>query len=947
MSTLQSSPGDRDTVQAINALKKGSYLLKYGRWGKPKFCPFRLSNDEKTLIWYVGEEQKQLQLSQVSRIIPGQRTAVFQRYPQPEKEYQSFSLIYGKNSLDVICKDKYEAEIWFVALRALISRGNSQRWRTEIRTEGILSDCSSDQIERNSQSVLSNSSSDAVHEDRHSYNFIDVLSEKLPQKKLRKAFSDVVLHKAASLCSPLRDSVLISGILQQNEDVSGRNSADSFRHSFSSAISTSSPESSPGDGPLSNIFMWGEGIDDVLLDGGTSKYGESFPRKDVFLPKILESASALDAQNIAFGSRHAVLITRQGQVFSWGDGSGGKLGHGLEADISNPKLIDGLGGLDIVSIGCGEYHTCAVTLNGDLYTWGDGIHNFGLLGHGTEFSYFTPRKVMGQMEGICVTSISCGPWHSAAITSLGQLFTFGDGTFGALGHGNRCCTNVPREVEALKGQKVVRVSCGFWHTAAVVEDHSELPSCSDSLSGKLFSWGNGDEGQLGHGDTLCQLVPCRIKMPNDRNFCQVACGQSITVALTICGQVYTMGTTDCGEVRLPGKGHTLPMRIEGKIRNSFIKEISCGSHHVVAVTSKSEVFTWGKGRNGQLGHGDNADRNSPTPVKALEGKQVKRIACGNNFTAAICLHQWACAADYSFCAGCRGPFNFKRTRHNCYNCGLVFCKACTNKKSLNASLAPNLKKSYRVCEDCFSKLNKGLDSRVNVRPPRSRSLCIREDSSKEKKKDFFKVKQRSILSRLSSFDSFRRSTKKLCKKNQRPNSNSTPTSPLDGVNFGSDISFASSPSTSMIDNCDKINASLPGSKMHSPSSPFSSVTSTPHYMLLLSLVHGAPSHEEVIDDSKQTNDDLTEEISILREQVEVLTRKSEFLAAELERTSDQLVEATAWVQAESQKNNSAKEAIKCQMSQLKEMAAKLPQGAFYRASGSFPDMCHVLGTGST
>ncbi|KAL0355677.1 UNVERIFIED_CONTAM: PH, RCC1 and FYVE domains-containing protein 1 [Sesamum radiatum] len=249
MSTLQSSPGDRDTVQAINALKKGSYLLKYGRWGKPKFCPFRLSNDEKTLIWYVGEEQKQLQLSQVSKIIPGQRTAIFQRYPQPEKEYQSFSLIYGKNSLDVICKDKYEAETWFVALRALISRCNSQRWKADIRTEGILSDCSSDQIERNSQSILSNSSSDAVHEDRYSYNFIDVLSEKLPQKKLRKAFSDVVLHKAASLCSPLRDSVLISGILQQNEDVSGRNSADSFRHSFSSAISTSSPESSPGNGP--------------------------------------------------------------------------------------------------------------------------------------------------------------------------------------------------------------------------------------------------------------------------------------------------------------------------------------------------------------------------------------------------------------------------------------------------------------------------------------------------------------------------------------------------------------------------------------------------------------------------------------------------------------------------------------------------------------------------
>lgn len=31
-------------LQAITALKKGAYLLKYGRRGKPKFCPFRLSN---------------------------------------------------------------------------------------------------------------------------------------------------------------------------------------------------------------------------------------------------------------------------------------------------------------------------------------------------------------------------------------------------------------------------------------------------------------------------------------------------------------------------------------------------------------------------------------------------------------------------------------------------------------------------------------------------------------------------------------------------------------------------------------------------------------------------------------------------------------------------------------------------------------------------------------
>ncbi|KAL8457412.1 hypothetical protein ACS0TY_035317 [Phlomoides rotata] len=917
MNSMESGTGDRNTVQAINALKKGTYLLKYGRWGKPKFCPFQLSNDETTLIWYAGKEQKQLRLSQVSRIIPGQRTAIFQRYPRPEKEYQSFSLLYGKRSLDVVCKDKYEAETWFVALKALISRGNFQKWRTEIRIDGALSDCSSDQAENNFQSVQSYSSNNANHEGEPDDEIIDISLERLPQKRLGRAFSDVVLHKGGSLRSPQRDSVLCSGISRPNENVPSRNSADTPRVSFSSAVSTSSVESSPGDIPLSTIFMWGEGIEDGLLDGGMVLVGEPFPGKDALLPKVLESASALDAQKIACGNTHSVLVTRQGQVFSWGDGSGGKLGHGLEADISNPKLIDALGGLDVVSIGCGEYHTCAVTLTGDLYTWGDGIHNFGLLGHGNEFSYWTPRKVRGQMEGICVTSVSCGPWHSAAITSQGQLFTFGDGTFGALGHGDRCSTSVPREIEALKGQKAVKISCGFWHTAAIVEVCSESES-HNSLTGKLFTWGNGDEGQLGHGDKLCRLSPNCVNMPIDTSFSQVACGHSITVALTIYGQVYTMGRTGCDHEN----SHTSPRYIEGKLRNCCVKDISCGAHHVIAVTSTSETFTWGRGRNGQLGHGDNADRDSPALVKALEGKQVKKVTCGNNFTVAICLHQWLCAADYSVCSGCRGPFSFTRKHHNCYNCGLHFCNECTSKKSLNASLAPNLNKLYRVCDDCYPKLNKGTNSRVNSRPPKSRSLRVYGDSSTEKKKES------SVLSRLSSVGSFRRRSRQLSEKSQKLDSSSAHNSPLYGGNLGSERL-----STSVVNSCERINASLPRSK--------SSHVSTKS---MNSLLHQSSfqSHPclEVMGDSKQTNDDLHDEISFLKEQVEVLTRKSELLAAEIQGTSDQLNEATAWVEHESAKNYAAKEAIKCLMNQLKDMASR---GVSCRPHSPFGDStCHVL-----
>jgi len=72
--TRTGGQGERDIEQAINALKKGAYLLKYGRRGKPKFCPFRLANDESVLIWFSGKEEKHLKLSHVSRIVSGQRT---------------------------------------------------------------------------------------------------------------------------------------------------------------------------------------------------------------------------------------------------------------------------------------------------------------------------------------------------------------------------------------------------------------------------------------------------------------------------------------------------------------------------------------------------------------------------------------------------------------------------------------------------------------------------------------------------------------------------------------------------------------------------------------------------------------------------------------------------------------------------------------------------------
>lgn len=151
-------------------------------------------------------------------------------------------------------------------------------------------------------------------------------------------------------------------------------------------------------------------------------------------------------------------------------------------DVPHLRLIETLSGMNIEFIACGEYHTCAITRFGDLYMWGDCTYQCGLLRHGSEVGHWIPKKVYGHMDSKHVSYISCGLWHTVAVTSIGQLFSFGDGSFGALERGDCSSTSSPREVETLIGMRTVRVSCVVWRTAAVVEVFTESSNISPSSS---------------------------------------------------------------------------------------------------------------------------------------------------------------------------------------------------------------------------------------------------------------------------------------------------------------------------------------------------------------------------------------------------------------------------------------------------------------------------------
>ncbi|XP_039000067.1 PH, RCC1 and FYVE domains-containing protein 1-like [Hibiscus syriacus] len=693
------------------------------------------------------------------------------------------------------------------------------------------------------------------------------------------------------------------------------NGGDGVRLSVSSAPSCASSGSAGPDDieSLGDLYVWGAVWSDGFMPDGSAS---SVPVKiDVLTPKPLKSNVVLDVLQIACGSRHVALLTKQGEVFTLGEEHGGRLGHGTEKDLSRPQLVEFLALTNVEFVASGECHTCAVSACGDLFTWGDGTHNAGILGHGTDVSHWIPKRVLGTLEGLKVLSIACGTWHSALATSDGKLFTFGDGKFGVLGHGDRESVTYLKQVEMLSGLKTVKVACGVWHTAAIVEVMGQ--TSANISSRKLFTWVDGDKHRLGHGSKETYLLPTFVSSLIDYNFQQLACGHTITVALTTSGHVFTMGGTAYGQLGNPSSDGKLPCLVQEKLVGEFVEEISCGAYHVAVLTSRSEVFTWGRGANGRLGHGDIEDRKTPTLVEALRDKHVKNISCGSNFTSSICIHKWISGIDQSVCSGCWQAFGFTKKRHNCYNCGMVHCHACSSKKALKAALAPTPGKPHRVCDSCYAKLKAaeaGNTSNVSRKlvGPRS-SIDGRERSCR------IDVRPSRILLYP------RMEPVKYCEiRSGKPGAKFHSTSLVRASQVPSllqvkDIAFPSS--LTAIQSVFK--PSPPPSPPHlSPinsrsSSPYSSRSTPP-------CSSTTPFSKNVIESLRKSNELLNQEVSKLQNQIKSMQQKSDSQDGEILKLQKFFQQSTSYAVKESSKSKEAKALVKFITDQLMEIKEKLP-----------------------
>ncbi|GJX66993.1 PH, RCC1 and FYVE domains-containing protein 1 [Tanacetum coccineum] len=218
---------------------------------------------------------------------------------------------------------------------------------------------------------------------------------------------------------------------------------------------------------LNDVLIWGEGVELGV---------------DALLPKVLDSVSMLDVDKITLAGKHAVLVTKRGEVFCWGEGKSGRGGH----NVSCPKEVETLDSVHVKSVSCSEYQTCALAVSGEVYTWGDNCSG--------QSSRWVPRRISGVLDRITVSKVACGEWHTMIVSDFGLLFTFGDGTFGVLGHRNCQSISEPKQVESLRGMRVKSISCGTWHTVAVLQSmsprafmrkqakaHVDTPTCARQL----------------------------------------------------------------------------------------------------------------------------------------------------------------------------------------------------------------------------------------------------------------------------------------------------------------------------------------------------------------------------------------------------------------------------------------------------------------------------------
>ncbi|XP_068168480.1 probable E3 ubiquitin-protein ligase HERC3 isoform X2 [Antennarius striatus] len=240
-----------------------------------------------------------------------------------------------------------------------------------------------------------------------------------------------------------------------------------------------------------------------------------------FIPRTPEALRNRPVSQVACGSQHFVTLTRDGQVYTWGQGSRGQLGLGEEhQDTHSPQHLLSLSAMPLVQISAGGEQSFALSVSGGVFGWGR--NDCGQLGLGDRTDRHTPTSIHCLNKKKTV-DVSCGNDHTVILTKTGAVFTFGSGKYGQLGHNSFRDEVRPRLVAELWGTKVTKIACGRHHTLAL------------TASRRVYSFGCDEQGQLGYRQESHPSVPLPVQLPRDTTI-------SLIISNIYAGENYSFAT---------------------------------------------------------------------------------------------------------------------------------------------------------------------------------------------------------------------------------------------------------------------------------------------------------------------------------------------------------------------------------------------------------------------
>ncbi|KAM4709463.1 putative E3 ubiquitin-protein ligase HERC6 [Discoglossus pictus] len=167
------------------------------------------------------------------------------------------------------------------------------------------------------------------------------------------------------------------------------------------------------------VFSWGQN------SAGQLGLGKQIPNQA--RPQLVTSLKGIPLAQVTAGGSQSFALSMSGTVFGWGKNNAGQLGFKTKSNAAmfKPYAVSSLRNLGVVFISCGDEHTAVLTKDGSVYTFGDGA--YGQLGQSSVTQTSVPKKIE-EFEGK-ISQVSCGSYHTLVyVYTTNSIVSFGHGS---------------------------------------------------------------------------------------------------------------------------------------------------------------------------------------------------------------------------------------------------------------------------------------------------------------------------------------------------------------------------------------------------------------------------------------------------------------------------------------------------------------------------------------